>query len=373
MDDLTPVASRHRSKIESRWTLSAMFWLPESVFVSELGRIGATHLRHETFAVEHGQADLGALGDTLMARRHARGTTATVKIDGAVALIDLSVGSAKVEVAAADPAHADRVIDQLSELLGATVDDPGLVPVTFWAATPNGARSTSRRIAAPAWEGIELNYERLTAQMIGELLGAELPGAGRLVLWHGAPGTGKTHVLRALARQWAGWCSTHVITDPEAFLGAGTSYLLDVLTSRETRHHDQDDCWKLVVLEDAGELLAEDAHTRTGQALSRLLNITDGVLGQGMNTIILVSTNEPLGRLHPAIRRAGRCWRQIEFGLLDTAQANTWLKRHGADARVHSPATLADLYAIDRGDPAQDPTPFGFAAAAAVKEKSHAR
>ena len=62
-----------------------------------------------------------------------------------------------------------------------------------------------------------------------------------------------------------------------------------------------------MVLEDTGELLAEDAHTRTGQALSRLLNVTDGVLGQGMNTIVLVSTNEPLGRLHPAIRRAGRC------------------------------------------------------------------
>ena len=65
--------------------------------------------------------------------------------------------------------------------------------------------------------------------------------------------------------------------------------------------------WKLVVLEDSGELLSIDAHERTGQALSRLLNVTDGVLGQGTKAIVLVTTNEPLRKLHPAIRRAGRC------------------------------------------------------------------
>lgn len=37
--------------------------------------------------------------------------------------------------------------------------------------------------------------------------------------------------------------------------------------------------WKIVVLEDAGEFLAPDAKHLKGQALSRLLNVCDGVLG----------------------------------------------------------------------------------------------
>ena len=106
-----------------------------------------------------------------------------------------------------------------------------------------------RRIGAPAWDEIQANYETRTAEAIAELLSAEVPGPGRLVLWHGAPGTGKTHVLRALARRWADWCSTHVVIDPEAFLGACTSYLMDVLTAQDAKHRRQPTagsswCWK---------------------------------------------------------------------------------------------------------------------------------
>ena len=34
-------------------------------------------------------------------------------------------------------------------------------------------------------------------------------GNGALLLWHGEPGTGKTHALRALVRSWRDWCSAH--------------------------------------------------------------------------------------------------------------------------------------------------------------------
>ena len=39
--------------------------------------------------------------------------------------------------------------------------------------------------------------------------------------------------------------------------------------------------WRLLLLEDCDELIGADAKRASGQALSRLLNLTDGLLGQG--------------------------------------------------------------------------------------------
>lgn len=43
------------------------------------------------------------------------------------------------------------------------------------------------------------------------------PGVGgKLVLWHGEPGTGKTYALRTLAWEWRDWCDFHYVIDPQA-------------------------------------------------------------------------------------------------------------------------------------------------------------
>lgn len=44
--------------------------------------------------------------------------------------------------------------------------------------------------------------------------------------------------------------------------------------------------------------------------------------------IVLVTTNEPLGCLHPAVTRPGRCWKSIEFQTLSVRGANSWLTAH---------------------------------------------
>jgi hypothetical protein len=207
------------------------------------------------------------------------------------------------------------------------------------------------------------NYERATALELSSLVTAAHPSAGRLILWHGLPGTGKTTALRALARAWAPWCATHVITDPERLLDSST-YLMDVLAAEPTDPTMSAPAWKLIALEDAGELLSVDAQDRTGQALSRLLNATDGLLGQGTNVILLVTTNEPLRSLHPALTRPGRCWCTVPFEPLGVEQANQWLTGRGCAVRIRQSATLAELYETMRGREPEIRRPFGFAARA---------
>lgn len=107
--------------------------------------------------------------------------------------------------------------------------------------------------------------------------------------------------------------------------------------------------WRLLVLEDSGELVRADAKAETGQALSRLLNVVDGLIGQGLRILVLITTNEELGKLHPAISRPGRCLSRTEFSLLDKGSATAWLNKRGVPDEIGEAASLADLYAIASG------------------------
>jgi len=99
-----------------------------------------------------------------------------------------------------------------------------------------------------------------------------------------------------------------------------------------------------MILEDCDELIRADAKQGTGQAMARLLNLTDGLLGQGLRVFVCITTNEELSRLHPAIVRPGRCLAEIEIGRLSRAEAGEWL---GTPARIGDEgATLAELFAM---------------------------
>ena len=124
----------------------------------------------------------------------------------------------------------------------------------------------------------------------------------------------------------------------------------------ETDDDDRRPRWNLLVVEDADELLRADARSAPGQALSRLLNLADGFIGQGLDVLILLSPNERLGGLTPAVSRPGRCLSEIQFPRFSRQEAASWLGRElPTDV---ADASLAELVrARDHAD--DDPvTPF---------------
>ncbi|HEY0363764.1 MAG TPA: hypothetical protein VGC83_15910, partial [Solirubrobacteraceae bacterium] len=140
------------------------------------------------------------------------------------------------------------------------------------------------------------------------------------------------------------------------------------LMSVATHQPDEGEpAWRLLVLEDAGELMGASARADIGQGLSRILNLTDGLLGQGQRCLLLVTTNEPVGRLHPALRRPGRCWAEVEFARFSAHQAAAWLRRRGAAGPAPGGGTLAELYALADGRVLAEPPreAFGFGRAVA--------
>jgi hypothetical protein len=120
--------------------------------------------------------------------------------------------------------------------------------------------------------------------------------------------------------------------------------------------------WRLLVLEDTGELLTPDARSLIGQGLSRFLNVVDGLIGQGLRVLVLVTTNEELRRLHPAVARPGRCAADIEFAPLSAEESAAWLRGRGVEAQPSGRGVLASLYAQLEGLDPNEPRPsVGFA------------
>jgi hypothetical protein len=357
--------------------------MPFGRFLDLTAERGLGELRLDSWPT--GATEIPTLGERLLAIK-TRSHEACLYADNG-ALVHLSLAGAHLHAIAASETKAplDRIFEQLHEQF--PPPDPSSaheVPVTFWTYGPHGPQPSWRSIGVPGWDEIADNYTAKTREQLAAIMRGFKPAhGGQLILWHGQAGTGKTFALRALAWEWREWCQLHYIVDPESFFGAHVDYLMSVLmqpafpmmvsrggmiaaytmgmSADESDEDKEERAWRVLVLEDTGELLSADARAAMGQGLSRFLNVVDGLIGQGLRVLVLVTTNEEVRKLHPAVARPGRCAANIEFKPLTGAEASDWLERHEQTSKVEGGRTLASLYAELEGRDPADLALVGFA------------
>lgn len=164
-------------------------------------------------------------------------------------------------------------------------------------------------------------------KMVG-ILGQERSG---LMLFSGNPGTGKSTFVKYITSKidkkiiYLPSSTAEHLTDP-GFL----DFVIDCKNS-------------IFLLEDA-EKVIRSREAQDNAAVSNILNITDGLLGDCLNIFVLATFNTSRDEIDKALLRKGRLLFEHHFTELSVEKCNKILKSIGSEKVAKSPMTLAEIF-----------------------------
>lgn len=178
-----------------------------------------------------------------------------------------------------------------------------------------------------------------------------------LILLHGVPGSGKTSYIKQLiskgGKRKLVYIPPHLassIASPQFI-----SFVRDKLKSA------------VLVIEDAEDILKDREGSGDSAAVSNLLNISDGILGEALNILIIATFNVKKEFIDKALMRKGRMIAEYYFGTLEENKAKALVKSlYGEDAKLGLPRdqwTLAEIFTMEIEQPRTADAPkvaFGF-------------
>ena len=190
----------------------------------------------------------------------------------------------------------------------------------------------------------DFDYDRVSKFVQGQESG--------LIILHGAPGSGKTYILRNLAQTNPD--KKFYFMDKSTFEYINSDTLINFLFSNSVKD-------SIFVLEDC-ETLLSDRMATGNHLLSTILNLSDGILGDGLNIKFICTFNADIAKLDKAILRKGRLKYKYEFKPLTPEKTQELAKELNKNIPEGESLTVAEIYnwEEDNGSEGDEPKRIGF-------------
>ncbi len=179
---------------------------------------------------------------------------------------------------------------------------------------------------------LELNYGSKSIEKINKIISSlSSKNKSGLMLFSGDPGTGKSTFIKYLTTK----TKRKVI-----YLSSG---VMDQLTNPDfitfmMRHRNS-----ILLLEDA-EKVIRSRDSNNNDAISNLLNVTDGILGDCLNIMVIATFNIDREKIDSALVRKGRLIIEHHFEALSPEECNKIFKLIKSKRKTDKPLTLAEIY-----------------------------
>jgi hypothetical protein len=181
--------------------------------------------------------------------------------------------------------------------------------------------------------GFEVFYRKLINQLKNN-------GKG-LVLFYGAPGTGKTYCIRNIIND---------LCDDKFFVYAPSDMILNILEpgfiSFLTNYIIDFDKKSIVLIVEDAESLIKDRNENGNIGISNLLNMTDGLLNDILGLQVIATFNMEIEYLDKALLRNGRLIAQKEFTNLSIEDVKKLKTYIGINGEVDREMSLAEIYSL---------------------------
>ncbi|NBT57161.1 AAA family ATPase [bacterium] len=181
---------------------------------------------------------------------------------------------------------------------------------------------------------LELNYGSEAKAKFDKVVKCISKNKNGLMLFSGDPGTGKSTFIKYL---------TTKTTRKVIYLSSGSA---EQLTNPDFMSFIMGYRNCILLLEDAEKVL-RSRNTQDNEAISNILNITDGILGDCLNILVIATFNTDRENIDSALVRKGRLLVEHHFKALSPDECNRIFESMKSKKRTEVPMTLAEIYNED--------------------------